>query len=164
MGRGTSRSPVVSEFNRNFGDMVYDLFYSVLWNHRGARTLHLGFWKKLDRELRQHPKFYQQNARAWVLKRAIGELIRSHRSLGRVMSASEQVMLDANLDIPARLRQFESYLHKLSVRDHALLLLRDKYGLPFSEIAAAMGMPEGALRVQHQQSLRSLEEWLWDKI
>lgn len=149
--------------NRNFGDLVYDLFHSVLWNHQGARVLHLRLWRTIDRRLQGGEAHPERHVRAWVLQEAVDLLLRSHRRLGRSLSPSEQVMLDANLNIPARLRQFEAYLHKLRAEEQILLLLRDKYGLPYAEIAAALRTPEGSLRVRHQQALRTLEEWLWDR-
>ena len=157
------RSLASAELNRQFGDLVYDLFYSVLWNHKGARSLYLHLWRQLDREVGHGKPEYQKHSRAWVLQVAVELLIRSHEKHGRALSPSEQVMLDANLNIPARLRQFDSYLHKLGVLDQILLLLRDKYGLPYDEVAATLRMPEGSLRIKHQQALRSLEEWLWDR-
>lgn len=157
------RSPASAELNRQFGDLVYDLFYSVLWNHKGARALYLQLWRQLDSHLGNGKAKYQKHARPWVLQIAVELLLRSQEKLGRALSPSEQVMLDANLNIPARLRQFDSYLHKLSIADQILLLLRDKYGLPYAEVAATMQMPEGSLRIKHQQALRSLEEWLWDR-
>ncbi len=161
----TSRRPPASaELNRNFGDMVYDLFYSLLWNHKGARTLYLGLWRELDREIGIRGEEYRKYARAWVLQRAVHLVRNQHAKWGRVLSPAEQVMLDANLTVPARLRQFDSYLHKLPLSDQILLLLRDKYALPYSEVAAILETPEGSLRVQHQQALRTLEEWLWDQI
>ncbi|NDD92537.1 sigma-70 family RNA polymerase sigma factor [bacterium] len=152
------------ELNRNFGDLVYDLYYSTLWNHKGARSLYLTLWRKIDRELKASPETYQKYSRPWILQSAVDLLIQAAPKIGRTLSPSEQVMLDANLNIPARLRQFESYLHKLSISDQILLLFRDKYGLPYSEVAAILRIPEGALRIRHQQALRSLEEWLWDRI
>ncbi len=157
------RSLASAELNRNFGDLVYDLFYSVLWNHKGARILYLQLWRQLDRELGDGKSEFQKHSRAWILQRAIELLSRSQEKYGRALSPSEQVMLDANLNIPARLRQFDSYLHKLNIQDQILLLLRDKYGLPYAEVAATLRMPEGSLRIKHQQALRSLEEWLWDR-
>jgi DNA-directed RNA polymerase specialized sigma24 family protein len=46
--------------------------------------------------------------------------------------------------------------------DQILLLLRDKHGIPYSEIASALRSPEESLKVKRQQALRTLEEWLWD--
>ena len=151
------------ELIRNFGDLVYDLFFSVLWSARGAQTLYLQLWQSVERRLSKSNTSYRKHARAWTLQLAVELLKKSHSRLGRTLSPSEQVMLDANLNIPARLKQFESYVHKLQIQDQILLLLREKYGLPYSEIAAALRIPEGSLRVKHQQALKSLEEWLWDR-
>jgi DNA-directed RNA polymerase specialized sigma24 family protein len=150
-------------WEENYGDLVYDLFYSVLWNHKGASTLYLSYWNQMDRHLAQAKEVYQRYARAWVLKGAIELLLEGIPKHGRTLTPSEQVMLDANLNIPARLRQFESYLHKLNATDQVLLLLRDKYGLPYEEISPALGLTEGALKLKRQQALRAMEEWLWDR-
>ncbi|MEN9723822.1 MAG: Sigma-70, region 4 [Pseudomonadota bacterium] len=151
------------DLHRQWGDLTYDLLYSVLWNHVGTKTLYLELWARIDQALKKAEYGYQRHSRAWVLQVTTTTLFEKHQKYGRKLSPSEQVMLDANLNIPAKLRQFDSYLHKLPVRDHTLLLLRDKYGLPYGEIATILGMPEGSLRVQHQQALRSLQEWLWDR-
>lgn len=150
-------------WEENYGDLVYDLFYSVLWNHKGAGTLYLAYWNQMDRDLAHSTETYQRYARPWVLRGAIQMVLEGLTKHGRVLTPSEQVMLDANLNIPARLKQFESYLHKLQPSDQILLLLRDKYGLPYNEISAAMGHSEGALKIKRQQALRAMEEWLWDR-
>jgi len=150
-------------WEQNYGDLVYDLFYSILWNHKGAGTLYLSFWNQMDRELSKEQEHYQKYARPWVLRGAIESVLTGIQKHGRVLTPAEQVMLDANLDVHARQKQFESYLHKLSPQDHILMLLRDKYGLPYEEISAALGLSEGAIRIKRQQALRSLEEWLWDR-
>lgn len=161
--RNNSEAKATSELIRNSGDLIYDLYYSVLWNHKGARALYLSLWRKIENDLKSQREPYQKYSRSWVLQVGVELLIQSSKSLGRSLSPSEQVMLDANLNIPARLRQFESYLHKLEITDQILLLLRDKYGLAYPEISAILGIPEGSLRIKHQQALRSLEEWLWDR-
>ena len=150
-------------WEESYGDLVYDLFYSILWNHKGAGILYLAYWNQMDRELARNPVTYQRYARPWVLRGAIQMVTEGLPKYGRALTPSEQVMLDANLNIPARLKQFESYLHKLQPTDQVLLLLRDKYGLPYDEISAAMGHSEGALKIKRQQALRAMEEWLWDR-
>lgn len=150
-------------WEQNYGDLVYDLFYSILWNHKGAGLLYLSFWNQMDRELARGGATYQRYARAWVLRSAIQVLVAGSAKHGRSLTPAEQVMIDANLDLEARQAQFESYLHKLPPADHILLLLRDKFGLPYEEISAALGISEGAIRIKRQQALRSLEEWLWDR-
>ena len=148
---------VIDDLEKNFGDLIYDLFLSVLWNQKGAKLLYTSFWRKTSKQLLRQPELYQKYSRAWTIQQAVHTLLEMQPKLGRVLTAPEQVMLDANLNIPARLRQFESYFHKLTPTEQILLLLRDKYGLPYTEISAALEMPEGSLRVRHQQSLRSLE-------
>ena len=73
-------------------------------------------------------------------------------------------MLDASMNIEGRLKNFESYFHRLPVDDQILLLLRDKYGLPYHEIAATLVASEGSLKLKRQAALKCLDEWLWDKV
>jgi DNA-directed RNA polymerase specialized sigma24 family protein len=72
-------------------------------------------------------------------------------------------MLDANSNLDGRFQQFDSYLHRLPVADQILLLLRDKFGIPYTELATALGVPEGSLKLRRQQALKALEDWLWSK-
>jgi len=150
-------------WEENYGDLVYDLFYSVLWNHKGAGALYLSFWNQMDKELSKNQETYSRYARSWVLRKATQLLTEGIPKHGRALTPSEQVMLDANLNIPGRLKEFESYLHKLSPDDQLLLLFRDKYGLPYEEIAPILELTEGALKLKRQQALRAMEEWLWDR-
>ena len=149
--------------HQNFGDLTFDLFYSILWSRRGAETLYLRFWRKLEGNLRNNTVEYEKYARAWVLQTAVELLMQHQPKLGRSPSPSERVMVDSNLNVPARLRSLESYLHRLPIQDQILLNLRNKYGLPYPEIASILRLPEGTLRTKQQQALRSLEEWLWDQ-
>lgn len=65
------------------------------------------------------------------------------------------------MDIQQRLRRFEGYFQRLPLDDQLLLLFHDKYGIPFQEIAAILGAPEGSLKIWRQQALRALEDWIW---
>lgn len=70
-------------------------------------------------------------------------------------------MLDSNPDPKARIRFFDSYFHRLPIESQLLLLLRDKYGIPISEAASILELPEASARIQRLQALRLLESWIY---
>ena len=97
----------------------------------------------------------------WIIKIVTQELLQFAQRHGRRLSPSEQIMLDAGVPGASRIRQFDSYFHRLSNFDQILLLLKDKYHVADADIATALGVPEGALKVRRQQALRALEDWIW---
>ena len=147
---------------QKFGDLIYDLFCSILWTKNQADTLYLRFWKETEKTLHHLSLRYEKNARAWILQSAVDLVIKSHQKQGGKISPSERIALDQSLNVPVRLKNIRLYLRRLSSQDQILLALRDRYGIPYSEVASILRIPEGALRTKHQQALRSLEEWLWD--
>ena len=144
-----------------YGDILFDLCETVLWSQTGALTAFRAILRDLRRKASSN--LYGEYERAWVLKIAYGKLQSLSARHGRRLTPSEQIALNASTNVPARFKEFDSFFHRLNVDDQVLLLLRDKYGLPYNEIAAAMGIPEGSLKIRRQQALRMLEEWLWDK-
>lgn len=155
-------TPFVDHVVRLYGDLLFDLCESVLWSPSNAQLAFRAVLKAI--RAARPSNAYQEYERAWVLKVACDELRTFARRHGRRLTPAEQVLLDASsLNVGARLKQFDSYFHRLDTEDQLLLLLRDKYGLPYPEIEAAMGAPEGSLKIRRQQALRTLEEWLWDE-
>ena len=145
-----------------YGDMLYDFCESVLWSPKNAVIA----FKILVRRLRHHfhqGHLYSEYERAWVLKIACEELRSLASKHGRRLSPPEQVMLDASLESDTRLKYFDSYFHRLGLEEQMLLLLRDKYGIPYSEIACAFGLGEESIKTKRQHALRALEEWLWER-
>ncbi len=69
---------------------------------------------------------------------------------------------DKTESVSGRLENFNAYFHRLSAKDQILLILKDKYDIPYTEIAAALSIPAGSLKVRRQQALKTLEEWLWN--
>lgn len=151
---------VVERIVQLYGDLLFDLCESVLWSAANAQNAFRGILKELRRKASANP--YGAYERAWVLQVACHRLRSLSEKHGRRLSPSEQVMLDSTAGSAARLKQFDSYFHRLPTEDQFVLLLRDKYGLPYPEIAAALSAPEGSLKLRRQQALRTLEEWLWE--
>jgi DNA-directed RNA polymerase specialized sigma24 family protein len=144
-----------------YGDLLFDLCESILWSPSNAQIAFRSILRQV--KSKRGSNLYQTHERTWVLRVACSQLRSYAQRHGRRLTPSEQIMLDASFDMNARLKQFDSYFHRLTTEDQLLLLLRDKYGIPYPEIAAAMETPEGSLKIRRQQALRTLEEWLWDQ-
>ena len=145
-----------------YGDLVFDLCTSLLWNSNNAQISFRSILKEIRRSVSEQR--FEQFERAWVLKIACRKLRTHAVKYARKLTPSEQIMLDASMNIEGRLKNFESYFHRLPVDDQILLLLRDKYGLPYHEIAATLVASEGSLKLKRQAALKCLDEWLWDKV
>lgn len=157
-----TRSPLVDKVIDQYGDLVFDLCATVLWSPSSAQLAFRAILKEIRRIKPQEA--YETYERAWILRIACEKLRQMVRRHGRRLSPSEQILLDATLNVQSRLKQFDSYFHRLATEDQILLLLKDKYKLPYAEISAVMAMPEGSLKIKRQQALRTLEEWLWDQV
>ena len=155
------KSNLIERVVQIYGDMLFDFCHSVLWSQSNAHLAFRSILKEIKKQKRTHS--YNNYERPWILKIACEKLRSQARKHGRRLTPSEQIMLDATLKTDVRLKQFDSYFHRLSSDDQMLLLLRDKYGLPYNEIAAAMQLPEGSLKVKRQQALRTLEDWVWNQ-
>lgn len=144
-----------------YGDLIFDLCESILWNPQNAQIVFRIVLQELRRRLKaENFKTYE---RAWVLRITCERLMLFAEKYARRPTASEQIELDASPDVSLRLERFDAYFHRLTIQDQILLLLRDKYGIPYPEISAAMSIPEGSLKISRQQVLRTLEEWIWDQ-
>ena len=152
---------IVEPVIQQYGDLLFDLCESVLWSPVTAQVAFRSIIKTIRKQKASHG--FEEHKRAWVLQIACEKLLPLSERHGRRLTSSEQIQLDATENVPSRLKQFDSYFHRLVTEDQILLLLRDKYGLPYPEIASALGMPEGTLKTRRTQALRNLEEWLWDR-
>lgn len=155
----STQNKLIEQIVQNYGDLIFDLCESILWSPINAQIAFRAIIKQIHKHLPEND--YQDYQRAWVLRTTYDYLSAFAQKHARRLSPSEQIMLDATLTGQARLKQFDSYFHRLPTDEQVLLLLRDKYGLPYPEIAAAMSLPEGSIKVRRQQALRNLEDWLW---
>ena len=159
-GSASPRDQFVERMVSLYGDLLYDLCSSVLISQNNAQV---AFRKILRRVRSEHSKSnYVDFERAWLLKIAHHVLLPMTHRYGVSLSPSERLMLDASLKTSQRLAHFDSYFHRLTAEDQILLLLRDKYGFSYPEIASAMGEPEASLRLRRTQAFQSLEEWIWE--
>ncbi len=140
-------------FVRTYGDLLFDLCQEILNNSLQAQFA----FRSILRKIRHHNRFqkYSHFERSWVLRIACDKLIHlSHQN--------SIPKLEENESITARLKQLPSYFQRLLPEDQILLLLRDKHKIPYPEIATAMAIPEGSLKIRRQLALRTLEEWIWN--
>lgn len=142
-----------------YGDLLFDLCESILWSPENAQIAFRTILKNLKSGSSENQ--FSAYERAWVLRIACEELRALTRKFGTSLTPSEQIRLDSNANFNARMEDFELYFRRLDIDDQLVLLLRDKYGLTYDEIASALGVPEGSVRVSRQQALRAMEEWLW---
>jgi|GEM_PF-1222571 len=157
---GPASSP--EHWLNRYGDLAYDLASSVLWSQPNGKLI----LKKLYLSGKS-PELVRLRGskieRAAVFRELI-QLIREARwRYTRKLTTAEQRMLDATPSEEARLKQFDSYLHRLSLDDQILLLMRDKLGLPPSEISATLGVPEPTLALQRSQAYETIADWVWEK-
>lgn len=143
-----------------YGDLVFDLCVSILHSPAQVQRTFKMIFSRLKKE---GPSLnYVTYERAWVLKTTCMQLLGYYPYEGHQVSNEEQIRLDASHNVTDRLNEFQSYFRRLKPEDQILLLLRDKYGIPLADIAAALTLPEASLKVRRQHALRTLEDWLWN--
>ena len=150
----------MDSFVQIYGDMLFDLCESMLSTSTHAQAAFRLIVKKLHAESKNQK--YVNYERPWVLRITCDRLLAIYPHEGRRVSPSEQIRLDANENVTTRLQHFGSYFHRLRPEDQLILLLRDKHAIPLSEVAIALAIPEGSLKIRRQLSLKHLEEWLWN--
>jgi DNA-directed RNA polymerase specialized sigma24 family protein len=142
-----------------YGDLLYDLCQTMLWSPADAPYAYRTILRSLVRKRRTER--FDRYERPWILQIAFRELRGMKRRSPRLLTPAEQVMLDSNPEPRARLRYFDSYFHRLPIDSQCLLILRDKYGIPISEVAAVLELPEASTRLQRLQALRLIESWIY---
>lgn len=151
---------LLEPFIELYGDLVFDLCYSILWSQKAAQVAFQSVFKKILHTAPENK--FNEFERVWVLKLAVGVLLPQAQAALKRLSPSEQVMLDSSTDPERKLESLGMYFHRLGAQEKLTILLRDKYGIGYSEIASIMGIPEGSLKILRQQGLQALEGWIWN--
>jgi DNA-directed RNA polymerase specialized sigma24 family protein len=152
--------PLPELIHSKYGDLIYDLALSVLWSQPGAQAAYPAILRTF-RRLGPRERF-EKHELAWVLRVTCSRLEQLASRYGRSLSSAERMMLDGALKGEERLRQFDSYFHRLGVPDQILLLLKDKHGIDYDTLASALQTPVATLMLRHQHALRALDEMIWD--
>ena len=144
-----------------YGDLLFDLCESVLGTPAQAQAA----FRSIVLEIKgtRAEEKYKNHERAWILRIAFKKLKLLSVQHARPFSASEQIELDSSPNVATRMKSFDTYFHRLTAEQQLILLLKDKYGLPYVEVANATGLPEGTLKGIRGQALRTLEAWLWEE-
>jgi RNA polymerase sigma factor (sigma-70 family) len=161
-GKGNTAPKDRSErLTQLYGDLIYDLCASILKDSAHAQNA----FRTVSRAIAtQHPtEAFDRYERAWVLRIACDTLRSLAEQHGRKLTSAEQILMDSTTGAAERIKNFDSYFHRLHTNDQFLLLLKDKFGIPYPEVAAALNCPEGALKVQRHQALGALQEWIWEQ-
>lgn len=150
----------VQHIVQNHGDLIFDFCESILRSPANAQIIFRNTLKDVKKTAAEY--LNTKNERSFALKITYMNIKNFADKHLLQPSNEERLQIDTGMPTAARLKHFESYLQRLPTDDQVLLLLRDKYGLTYAEIATTMGIPEQSLRMRRQQALRTLEEWLWD--
>jgi len=155
----TDPSLAMENVVKNYGDLLFDLCESSLWSPSAARLAVRTILAEIKK--RREDEAFVEFERAWVLNIACAKIRALADRHGRKLTPSEQIELDSIENASGRIKKFDSFFHRLSLDDQLLLVLKDKYGIPMAEIASALGVPEGSLKLRRAQALRAMEDWLW---
>ncbi|MBL7716060.1 MAG: hypothetical protein JNL01_11400 [Bdellovibrionales bacterium] len=143
-----------------YGDLIFDLSQSVLWSRPNAQIAFRRVLKTLYRSSLLGR--YARYEKIWVIRATVNCLMEMAPRYGRTLSSAERMMLDGSFDAEGRIRQIDSYFHRLNHEDQILLILRDKYELSFEDVSACMNLPVGSLKLKRAQALKALDEMIWD--
>jgi DNA-directed RNA polymerase specialized sigma24 family protein len=156
------KTEILSHWTEAYGDLTYDIVASLLWNSPQTPQVFQSILKRARRSY-VRPAF-QKYERAWFLHHAYQVLRTAYRKWGPKLTPSEMLMLDSSQTLNTKFRHFDSFFHRLPFHEQFLLLLRDKHGLEFEEIAMVLGKPPRTLELERNQALEALQSWIWGKV
>jgi DNA-directed RNA polymerase specialized sigma24 family protein len=143
----------------SYGDLIFDLCDSILGSTALAQIAFYSIIKKIRSEIKRGE--YQLYERSWILKVASQHLISMVQQRGEIMEPKLQIEIDSQLDSGHRLKYLGFYFRRLRPEMQLLLLLKDKHQVSHEDISAALSTPVDTLKLQREQVLKTLEEWMW---
>ncbi len=150
---------VVEEIGRKYGDLIYDLCDGFLKDSPHAQAAYRTILKEIARKLKG-PHFVEFE-REWILSIAVEQLRILFPKQGRHLSAEDQITLDSTPTFEGRMGHFGYFIDRLHFEERMVLFLKDKFDLPYSEIATCMGWPVDSVKLRRTQALRLLESAIW---
>jgi DNA-directed RNA polymerase specialized sigma24 family protein len=145
--------------NKN-GRIIYDLCKTFLKEPELAEAAFFQIFQNIRKSLHEGHNLIRYE-RAWILRLSCDWLLKNHVEVSASQTSSDQIKLDSNQNMMTRLKAFDFYFHRLSAEDQLILILQEKLQIPAHDIALALNLPEGSLKIRKQQALRALEEWIW---
>lgn len=119
-------------------------------------------FKRLSDEFSK-PNRFIKHERARVVQISNEVISGFHKKSAPKAITPTQVMLDTAMSTEERMKNIGEYIRRLPFEDQMIVLLKDKFGLPYPEISAALNIPEGSVKIRRQQTLRALEDWIWNQ-
>jgi DNA-directed RNA polymerase specialized sigma24 family protein len=145
-----------------YRDLIFDLAVSVISDRESAQRVTLAVLRLVRKKTQRAPLPFELHERAWVLQRTCEEILAACRKTGpSAQDRAEWQKLEKELSISHRTKNFPTFFKRLRPEERLLLILRDKYGFTFAEIATILGTPEGTLKLLRQQAFSTLESWIW---
>lgn len=148
------RTPPLQEEQASWlEDLCHQLFPDPLDAQKAFKTV--------AKRLVKNPIEESPYQKSWILKAVCQELIPCLRQQSIFLAQAQKEMQEVGASGEWRREQFLIYLHRLMPEDQLILLLRDRYGATNAEVAFALELPLGTLKLRRQFALLCLESWLW---
>jgi len=136
-----------------YGNFIFECCTALIKDPKNTHWVFQIIFKNLSLKSKKIKQFPTE--RSWVIK-ILWDQLHNFLSQNHIHSLKKPT-----LNPQARLQHFDFYFQNLSPEDQMLLLLKQKYQIPFFEIAFALHLPESSLKFQYQQALKMLELWIW---
>jgi len=140
------------------GQLIYDITYSVLQSPSATHDCTRTTLQKLKKQSKQNSEPLTQEQ---VISILFCELKKIHKKKRKLLSPSEQLMMDSTLDAGGRLSLLSSYLAKLDLEDQLILTLQEKYSFSIDQISDCLEISTGTILARKSLALESLDCWLW---
>lgn len=139
---------------KTYEDLIFDICKTILKKSINVNTVFRSILKKIRKTY--YKSNYIQYERSWILRIIYKQLLDFYKCYGkRILELNERKQ--ENND------SFEFFFSLLSLEDQLLLLLKNKFKIPFSEISSAFLISEDSIKVKYQLALHTIEERMWSK-
>ena len=162
--RAVNSGDSLEHFTRQYGDLIFDLCISLLNSSQKAQNAFRTILRRIHSKRKKER--FSVYERSWVLRITCETLLslrEEREGSSQEKIRQEKIRMDTEESPTSKLEEFQLYFRRLEPEDQILLLLRDTFGIPYSEVSVAMALPEGSLKIRRQQALRTLEDWLWNR-
>ncbi len=147
------------KIGQEYGNIIFDLCEAMIQGSSHTQAAYRLIINEIARKLKG-PRFVEYE-REWIISIVIQQLRTLFSKQGRHLTSEEQIQLDGTRDIPSRLKKFDLFVLRLNFDERLVLLLKDKLGLSYTEIATCTGWPIDSVKLRRTQVLRTLEDSIW---
>lgn len=150
----------IAPFVERYGELIFDIAWSVTEDIHLTQIVFRNTFRKLLKQRSSHS--FEHYERPYIMRIAVNEILRVAGRATRPELQELRFTLDARATADERLGELGFFLRRLGVEDRVLILLREKYGFSYAEIAAVMSIPEDSARLRRLQSIKLLASWVWE--